>query len=60
MIDSTKIAIKAPDVTINVKPQSSDKVRTEIVNGRKCLTSFGFLGFFVNTNALFMSVVLSL
>ncbi|WP_286077390.1 DUF4317 family protein [Thomasclavelia cocleata] len=37
MIDSTKIAIKAPDVTINVKPQSSDKVRTEIVNGRKCL-----------------------
>lgn len=37
MIDSTKLGIKIPDITINVKPKSSDKVRTEMVNGRKCI-----------------------
>ena len=37
MIDSNKLGIKIPDITVNVKASASDKVSTQIVNGKKCL-----------------------
>ena len=37
MIDSNKLGIKIPDITVNVKASASDKVSTQVVNGKKCL-----------------------
>lgn len=37
MTNVQKMAIKVPDITVNVKNGGDTKVKTEIVNGRKCL-----------------------
>ena len=29
--------VKSPDVVIKVNPERSDLIRTEVINGRKCL-----------------------
>lgn len=37
MIDSNKLGIKLPEITVNVKSSATKKVRTETINGQKCL-----------------------
>ena len=37
IIDTSKISMTAPDITINAKNEISDKIRTEIINGQKCI-----------------------
>jgi len=33
----TKTVMKTPGITVNISPSASDKIRTGIVNGKKCL-----------------------
>ncbi|MBO5384321.1 MAG: DUF4317 family protein, partial [Ruminococcus sp.] len=33
----TKTVLTSPGITVNIKPSASDKVRTSVVDGRRCL-----------------------
>ena len=33
----TKTVVASAGITINIKPDASDKIRTSVVNGRRCL-----------------------
>lgn len=33
----TKTVLSSPGITVNIKPSAADKVRTSVVNGRRCL-----------------------
>ena len=33
----TKTVLTSPGITVNIKPSASDKVRTSVIDGRKCL-----------------------
>jgi hypothetical protein len=36
-IVETKTVLTSPGITVNIKPSAADKVRTSVVDGRRCL-----------------------
>ena len=36
-LTESKTVLAAPGITVNIKPSAADKVRTSVVDGRRCL-----------------------